>query len=95
MYLCQDQLTIADKILFLHIWDIEASHVGGGHALSEGSQAPPCPEPIREPGQVTVTVKVVGVQTTERDGRGDLLFIRHIAKKKEDNQLFIQKGLQS
>ena len=55
--------------------------MGGGHALSEGSQTPPCPEPIRQPGQVTVTVKVVGVQTTERDRRGDLLFIRHKIKK--------------
>lgn len=63
------ELTIADKILLLHIWDIEASHVGGGHALGEGSQAPSGSEPIREPGQVTVTVEVVGVQTPEI-GRG-------------------------
>lgn len=59
------QLTIADKILLLHVWNIEAPHVGGGHALGEGSQAPSGPEPVREPGQVTVTVEVVGVQSPE------------------------------
>lgn len=39
--------------------------MGRGHALGEGSQAPPGSEPIREPGQLTVTVEVVGVQTAE------------------------------
>lgn len=63
--MCCCQLTIADKIFLLHIWDVEAPHVGGGHALGEGSQAPPGSEPIREPGQLTVTVEVVGVQTAE------------------------------
>ncbi len=72
--LCVFELTIADKILLLHIWDIEAPHVGGGHALGEGSQAPPCSEPIREPGQVTVTVEIVGVQTSETDGDKDKRF---------------------
>lgn len=62
-----NQLTITDKILLLHIWDIEAPHVGGGHALGEGSQALPGSEPIRKPGQVTVTVEVVGVQTPETE----------------------------
>lgn len=42
--------------------------MGGGHALGEGSQAPPGSEPIREPGQVTVAVEIVGVQTPETDG---------------------------
>lgn len=37
--------------------------MGRGHALGEGSQAPPGSEPIREPGQVTVAVEAVGVQT--------------------------------
>lgn len=45
--------------------------MGGGHALGEGSQAPPGSEPIREPGQVTVTVEIVGVQTPETDGQRD------------------------
>lgn len=45
--------------------------MGGGHALSEGSQAPSGSEPIRKPGQVTVTVEVVGVQTPETDGERD------------------------
>lgn len=40
--------------------------MGGGHALGEGSQAPSGSEPIREPGQVTVAVEIVGVQATER-----------------------------
>lgn len=62
MYVCLFKLTVADKILLLHIWNVEAPHVGGGHALGEGSQAPPGSEPIREPGQVTVAVEVVGVQ---------------------------------
>lgn len=75
MYACLCELTIADKILLLHIWDIEAPHVGGGHALGEGSQAPPGSEPIREPGQVTVTVEIVGVQTPETDGERDELCV--------------------
>lgn len=54
-------LTITNKILLLHIWDIEAPHLGGGHALGEGSQTSSGPEPIGEPGQVAVTVEVVGV----------------------------------
>lgn len=62
MYVCLFKLTVADKILLLHIWNVEAPHVGRGHALGEGSQAPPGSEPIREPGQVTVAVEVVGVQ---------------------------------
>lgn len=62
------KLTIADKIFLLHIWDIQAPHVGVGHALGEGSQAPPGSKPIREPGQVTVAVEIVGVQTPETDG---------------------------
>lgn len=62
-------LTSAEKILLLHIWDVETSHVGGGHALGEGSQAPPDSEPIGEPGQLTVTVEVVGVETPETDRR--------------------------
>lgn len=60
---------MTDKILLLHLRDIETSHVGGGHALCEGSQAMPGSEPIREPGQVTVTVEVVGVQTAEKRQR--------------------------
>lgn len=73
MYAYRRQLTVADKILLLHIWDIKPSHVGGGHALGEGSQAPPRSEPIGEPGEVTVAVKVVGVQTTEKHREGEKL----------------------
>lgn len=61
-YVCVSR-TCTNEFSFLHIRDVEASHVGGGHALGEGSQAPPLPQPIREPRQVAVTVQVVGVQT--------------------------------
>lgn len=71
MHVCLCKLTVADKFLLLHVWDIQASHVGGGHALGEGSQAPPGSEPVREPRQVTVTVEVVGVQTPETDEERD------------------------
>lgn len=37
--------------------------MGGGHALGERSQASSGSEPVRQPGQVAVTVEVVGVQT--------------------------------
>ena len=57
--------------------------MGGGHALSEGSQAPPGSEPIREPGQVTVTVEVVGVQTPER-GRDRSLTLKTDFRAKDD-----------
>lgn len=40
-----------------------------GHALREGGQAPPGPQPIREPGQVAVAVEVVGVQTAAKKMR--------------------------
>lgn len=41
--------TCTNEISLLHIRDVEASHVGGGHALREGGQAPPLPQPVREP----------------------------------------------
>lgn len=62
------KLTTADKILLLYIGNVQAPHVGGGHALSEGRQATPRSQPIREPGQVTVAVKVIGVETPESEG---------------------------
>lgn len=43
--------------------------MGRGHALGEGSQASSGSEPIREPGQVTVTVQVVGVEAAENRWR--------------------------
>jgi len=81
MYVGYCQLTIADKILLLHIWDIEAPHVSRGHALGEGSQAPPGSEPIREPGKVTVTVEVVGVQTAEERWRKRSHYVIHFKLK--------------
>lgn len=48
--------------------------MGGDHALSEGSQAPPGSEPIREPGQVAVTVEVVRVQTPKNRDRKKAFF---------------------
>lgn len=60
--------TCADEFAFLHVGDVEASHVGGRHALSEGGQAPSLAQPIREPRQVAVTVQVVGVQAAGDDG---------------------------
>lgn len=55
--------TCTNEVSLLHIRDVEASHVGRRHALREGGQAPPLPQPIREPWQVAVTMQVVGVQT--------------------------------
>lgn len=43
--------------------------MGGDHALSERSQAPPGSEPIREPGQVAVTVEIIRVQTPKNRDR--------------------------
>lgn len=66
--LCVCKLTVADKIFLCHIRNVKAPHVGGGHALGEGRQAPPRSEPIGEPGQVTVAVETVGVQAPENGG---------------------------
>lgn len=63
------QLTVADEVLLLDVGDVEAPHVSRGHALCEGGQAPPGPQPIREPGQVAVAVEAVGVQTTAKKTR--------------------------
>lgn len=64
----KSDLTVADKVFLGHVGHIEAPHVGGGHALSEGGQASPRPQPIREPRQLTVTVEVVGVQAALTTG---------------------------
>lgn len=64
---CQCDLTVADKVFLWHVRHVEAPHVGRGHALSEGGQASPRPQPIREPRQLTVTVEVVGVQAAGRE----------------------------
>lgn len=73
------KLTIANKVFLWHIRDVEAPHVGGGHALGEGSQTPPGSKPIREPRQVTVTVEVVGVQSPETDGKKTFVFMETLS----------------
>lgn len=47
-----------------------APQVGGAHALSVEPHARPLPQPVREPGQVAVTVQVVGMQSTKWRARG-------------------------
>ena len=59
-------------LLLLHVCHAEAPQVHRGHAESELADGPPLPQPVREPGQVAVTVQVVGVQApgSGEEGRG-------------------------
>ena len=65
-------LTWAHVLLLLHVCHAEAPQVHRGHAESELADGPPLPQPVREPGQVAVTVQVVGVQApgSGEEGRG-------------------------
>lgn len=60
-------LTWAHVLLLLHVRHVEAPQVHRGHAECELANGPSLSQPIREPGQVAVTVQVVGV---EAPGRG-------------------------
>lgn len=54
-------------LLLLHVCYTEASQVHRRHAEGELANCPPLSQPIREPGQVTITVQVVGVETQGPD----------------------------
>lgn len=60
------RLTWAHIFLLLYIRYTEASQVHGRHAEGELANGPPLSQPIGEPGQMTVTVQVVGVETPWR-----------------------------
>lgn len=60
-------LTWAHVLLLLHVGHVEAPQVHRSHAECELANCAPLSQPIREPGQVAVTVQVVGV---EAPGRG-------------------------
>lgn len=60
------RLTWADILLLLHIRHVEAPQVHRSHAEGELADGPPLSQPIREPGQVAVTVQVVGVEAPGR-----------------------------
>lgn len=61
-----DSLTWAYILLFLHICHIEAPQVHGSHTECELANCPSLSQPIWEPGQVAVTVQVVGVEAPRR-----------------------------
>ena len=49
--------------MFLHLRHIESSELGRGSTLGEQTNRGPLSEPLGQPGQVTVTVQIVGVET--------------------------------
>ena len=55
--------------MLLHFSHVEASELCGARALSEEADGGSLPQPLCQPGQVTVAVEVVGVETagTNRD----------------------------
>lgn len=58
-------LTTADKFSFLNLGYIVAPQVGRAHTLGVEAHSRPLTQPVREPGQVAVTVQVVGMQATK------------------------------
>ena len=73
-------LTWAHVLLLLHVCHVEAPQVHGSHAESELADGPPLPEPVREPGQVAVTVQLVGVEAPGRGDRGDRLSPQEVGR---------------
>lgn len=61
-------LTWAHVLLLLHVCHVEAPQVHRSHAESELADGPPLSQPVREPGQVAVTVQVVGVEAPGSGG---------------------------
>lgn len=57
-------LTTADELPFLDLRHVVPPQVGRAHALGVEADARPLPQPVGQPGQVAVTVKVVGVKAT-------------------------------
>lgn len=59
--------------MLLHLGHVESSELGRGGALREQAHGGPLPQPLGQPGQVTVAVQAVGVEAaarTESDGVG-------------------------
>lgn len=64
--------------MFLHLCHIESSELRRGSTLGEQTNCRPLSEPLGQPGQVTVTVQIVGVETavkTEKKFNMDALKI--------------------
>lgn len=59
-----DSLTTADKLPFLDLGYIVSPEVGWPHALGVKANPWPLPQPVGQPGQVAITVEVVGMKTT-------------------------------
>ena len=57
-------LTAADKLPFLDLGYVVSPEVGWPHALRVEADPWPLPQPVGQPGQVAITVEVVGVKTT-------------------------------
>lgn len=55
--------------MFLHLRHIESSELGRGSTLREQTNRGPLSEPLGQPGQVTVTVEIVGVETAVKKKR--------------------------
>lgn len=55
-------LTWADKLLLLYLGHIMPPEVWWGHALCVQAQAGALSQPLRQPGDMAVTLQVVGVQ---------------------------------
>lgn len=62
-------LTTADELPLLDLSHVMAPQVCWAHALSVEAYTWPLPQPVRQPGQVAVTVEVVGVQATAWEDR--------------------------
>lgn len=72
-------LTWAHVLFLLHIRHVEAPQVHRSHAECELANRPSLPQPIREPGQVTVTVQMVGMEAAGMGrGRGKTVSQREV-----------------
>lgn len=54
--------------MFLHLCHVKPSELSRRGALGEQTDGRPLSEPLGQPGQVTVTVQVVGVETAVKEG---------------------------
>lgn len=69
--------------MLLHLGHVESPELGRGGALREQAHGGPLPEPLGQPGQVTVAVQVVGVEAAARTQSEE--------KKREENQSRMQR----
>lgn len=84
-------LTTADKLPFLDLSYVVSPEVGRSHALGVEADPRPLPQPVGQPGQVAVTVEVVGVKTTAWKETRQYFSIR---KNKQKSNQFAQPPLQ-